>query len=102
VDGAGGDTCDNYFSLYDMQSSMARQPVFNSEDHLVTDGDERYIPQIADSAGNGIWGGALHGRTASAIWVWDRSYDIVNQPYLQGSISTAPTRSRRSDRPAWT
>ncbi|MBE1604417.1 beta-galactosidase [Actinopolymorpha pittospori] len=86
--GPGG--YDNYFSLYDMQSSMARQPVFNSEDHLVTDGDERYIPQIADSAGNGIWGGALHGRTASAIWVWDRSYDIANQPYLQGSILNRP------------
>ncbi|GAB3423374.1 sugar-binding protein [Flindersiella endophytica] len=80
----------DYLMLYDQQASFAKQPVFNSEDHVITDGDERYIPEIATSAGNGLWAGALHGRTLSSLWVWDRSYDTVNQGYLMGSILNRP------------
>lgn len=80
----------DYLMLYDQQASFAKQPVFNSEDHVITDGDERYIPEIAASVGNGVWAGALHGRTLSTLWVWDRSYDAVNQGYLMGSILNRP------------
>jgi hypothetical protein len=76
--------------LYDTQRSMAEQPIFNSEDHVGTDGDERYIPEIAASVENQMWIGALHGRTASTIWVWDRSYDVQNLPWAQGSILNRP------------
>ncbi|MCL2462447.1 MAG: cadherin-like beta sandwich domain-containing protein, partial [Defluviitaleaceae bacterium] len=77
-------------SLYDWMMSLQKQPIFNSENHILTDGDETYAPEIAQSVGNQLWDGALHGATLSTLWVWDKSYDAVNQGYLMGSILNRP------------
>ncbi|WP_020578284.1 LamG-like jellyroll fold domain-containing protein [Actinopolymorpha alba] len=78
------------FYLYDMLASYQKQPGYNSEDHVINDGNEDYVPEAAMSVENTLWGGALHGRTMSTLWVWDRSYDRVNQNYLQGSLLNRP------------
>ncbi len=70
---------------YDLMTSTIDQPVWNTEDHVTGGGD------IYDADGNliryqtlyndleplfvasDIWNGAVHGRGASAIWVWNDS-----------------------------
>lgn len=76
--------------LYDEQRSFAEKPIFNSEHHVVTDGDERYIPEIAASIENDLWASSIHGRTASTLWLWDRSYNVEQHAFMQGSILNRP------------
>ncbi|BBI31920.1 S-layer homology domain-containing protein [Cohnella abietis] len=73
--------------FYDFQASLKKAPVFNSEDHLVPDGSEQYIPEIASHVNTVLWQGAVHGRGASTIWVWERSDDV---PDFKGSIMNRP------------
>lgn len=58
---------------YDFEGSMKKMPIFDSENHIITDGDSKFIPQHAYQNGTDIWQGALHGRTLTCIWVWGRS-----------------------------
>lgn len=58
---------------YDLLSSIKRVPVFNSEDHVIEDGDERYTEQYAPHIATDIWQGAVHGRSAATIWKWERT-----------------------------
>ena len=60
---------------YDYQTSIKNAPVFNSEDHITLDGatkdyDDTYAPHFYTD----MWQGAIHGRTMSTIWLWQRSY----------------------------
>ncbi len=70
---------------YTLQHCTApNSPIFNSEDHIIVDGDWHYIPdgQIRTA----IWTQALHGQGASTTWVWDRgqggdlSENILTRP----------------------
>lgn len=61
--------------FYDLQCSLKEVPVFNSEDHVISDGDDRYVPEQAIHVGADLWQGAVHGKTASTVWVWERTYD---------------------------
>jgi len=45
-------------------------PIFNSENHLIADGDPRHIP--AQHIRLAHWHQAIHGQGASTMWVWDR------------------------------
>ena len=55
---------------YELQRSVRDAPVFNSENHLIFDGDSRYIdPAHVRSA---LWMGAIHGQSATTLWVWER------------------------------
>ncbi len=56
---------------YDFQRSMADKPVFNSENHIIIDRDMDVIPPEHVYAT--LWQGALHGLSATTIWVWERS-----------------------------
>lgn len=58
---------------YDFQRSMADLPVFNSENHLILDRDRDVIPPEHVYAT--LWQGAIHGQSATTIWVWERSFD---------------------------
>ena len=73
---------------YDLQRSIKNVPIFNSEDHVIYDGDSRYpaeqVPQVAGD----IWQGAIHGRGASAIWVWERTHELNGG--FTGSIMHRP------------
>lgn len=75
------------YSSYDLHSSLKEAPVYNTEDHLIADGSTDWVDAQAQHVGRHIWEGALHGRGASAIWVWATSY--TNRT-LQGSILYRP------------
>ena len=56
---------------YTFQRSVAPdKPVFNSEDHIIGDGDTRYIPE--SHIRTAYWTQALHGQGAATTWVWER------------------------------
>ncbi|MBX7255193.1 MAG: beta-galactosidase [Candidatus Hydrogenedentes bacterium] len=56
---------------YTLQHSVApANPIFNSENHIIVDGDKHYIP--ACHIRTAYWLEALHGQGATTTWVWDR------------------------------
>lgn len=76
-------------TFYDLQRSMARKPVFNSENHLQGDGSTYYVaPEHYRTA---LWQGAIHGQGATTIWVWGRA--------VPGDASSAPFYGGVMDRP---
>ena len=55
---------------YELQRSTHEAPVFNSENHLIFDRETRYVdPAHVRSA---LWMGAIHGQSATTLWVWQR------------------------------
>lgn len=48
-------------------------PIFNSENHLIADGDARYMPEAYIRTV--YWHEALHGQGATTTWVWERAQD---------------------------
>jgi hypothetical protein len=58
---------------YDLQRSMKRLPIFNSENHIIRDRTKYFVP--AEHVYSAIWQGAVHGQGASATWIWQRTYD---------------------------
>lgn len=59
--------------FYDLQRSMAHNPIFNSENHLIMDRTDFFVE--ASHIYTAIWQGAIHGQGASATWIWARTYD---------------------------
>jgi hypothetical protein len=56
---------------YTLQHSVAPdRPIFNSENHLIGDGDTRYLPEAYIRTV--YWLEALHGQGATTTWVWER------------------------------
>jgi len=73
-------------AYYDIQHSMRNAPIFNTEDHIIVDREQRLIPpEHTDFA---LWQGAIHGRGASTIWVWERTYERTSD--FEGSILHRP------------
>lgn len=71
---------------YDLQRSFARKPIFNSENHIAPDGSTHYIsPSNFRMA---LWQGAIHGQSATTIWVWERAFD--NMYGFIGSVMDRP------------
>jgi len=68
--------------FYDLQRSMAHNPIFNSENHLILDRTEKFVE--ASHIYSGIWQGAIHGQGASTTWIWGRTYDKKSD--LEGLI----------------
>ncbi len=58
---------------YDLQRSMKQVPIFNTENHIIRDRENGYIP--AEHIYTAIWQGAIHGQGASTTWAWQRTYD---------------------------
>ena len=81
---ADGWQTENMF--YDLLRSMLGQPVFNSENHLITDRDTAYKPPV--HVRNVLWQGAVHGQGATTIWVWERTFDPKSD--FSGSIMHRP------------
>lgn len=73
---------------YDYLSSLGNKPVFNSEDHIITDKYSVYNTQLAKFVSADIFQGAIHGRTSTVIWVWERSLDTNNM--FNGSVLQRP------------
>jgi len=74
--------------FYDLQAAMKQAPIFNSEHHIIVDGEERYIPEFAPHVRSVLWQGAIHGMSAATIWVWERTYDQNSD--FKGSIMHRP------------
>lgn len=58
---------------HDLQRSVREAPVLNSENHVINDRETRVVP--ARHIYSTLWQEAVHGQGATAIWVWERSYD---------------------------
>ncbi|MCX7045696.1 MAG: beta-galactosidase [Candidatus Sumerlaeota bacterium] len=71
---------------HDLQCSVLDAPVFNTENHLIADRDTRYVPAIHIRAA--LWQAAIHGQSATAIWVWERTFDAKSD--FAGSIMHRP------------
>lgn len=71
---------------YDLERSMKRVPIFNTENHIIPDREDAFVePAHIYTA---IWQGAIHGQGASTAWVWERSYDRKSD--FDGSILHRP------------
>jgi len=78
----------NEMMWYDYLYSVVGKPIYNSEDHMITDGDEEYNDKQKNNIRYSLWQGAIHGRSMSTMWVWERSYDETSDFY--GSILHRP------------
>lgn len=71
---------------YDIQRSMAKKPIFNSENHPTLDGYRGYVkPEHFRTA---LWQGAVHGQSATTIWVWERGTNPSDGVY--GNVMDRP------------
>jgi len=73
---------------YDFLSSLDETPVFNSEDHVIVDGDENYTPQYAPFVSADLWQGAVHNRSDTTIWIWTRTTAL--NTHISGNINHRP------------
>jgi len=71
---------------HDLQRSVKDAPVFNSENHIILDGETRPVPPGHVRAA--LWQAAVHGLSATTIWVWERTYDTNSDQ--AGSIMHRP------------
>ncbi|RAU98158.1 S-layer homology domain-containing protein [Paenibacillus sp. YN15] len=74
--------------FYDLQRSINPAPIFNSEHHVIKDGDDQYTPEQAERFRAVLWQGAVHGKSGSTIWVWERTYDVTSD--FEGSVLHRP------------
>ena len=82
---------DGYYRMmlfYDFLNSAIGKPVYNSEEHIIRDRDTNFSGEQTAYVLNNMWQGAIHGRSLSTIWVWDRSYDTASD--FWGSIQFRP------------
>lgn len=56
---------------YDFLSSVTDKPVYNSEDHIITDENTNFSYEQGEHTRHDLLTGAIHGRSASSIWHWD-------------------------------
>lgn len=76
--------------LYDLQRSLAAQPIFNSENHPTVDRSTYYVPPEHFRAT--LWQGAIHGEGATTIWVWEHAFDRGSDFY--GNVMDRPGCAR--------
>lgn len=76
--------------VYDLQRSVKDAPVFNSENHIILDRDTRSVP--AAHIYTALWQEAIHGQSATTIWVWNRTFDHSSDFF--GSIAHRPACAR--------
>ncbi len=58
---------------YDFSRSFNDAPVYNSEDHVGLNGEMHYGPEFAQNVRLEQWMSALHGRSITSLWNFDRS-----------------------------
>jgi hypothetical protein len=83
---------------YDFMGDVKDAPIFNSEDHIIGDRSKLYSDKenawLAAFVGADMWQGAIHGRDASTIWVWERSFD----PTVTSTEHPPPSPNHRERR----
>lgn len=81
----------NEMAVYDMLASFRKAPIFNSENHIINDGDKgNYDRGRAAHTRVVLWQGAVHRNSATAIWLWERgSYELFQyRPDCLNAVST--------------
>lgn len=79
----------NYKSvMYEEQRSTKSMPVFNTEDHILYDGEKYWGYEQAKHIYTDMWQGAVHGRDGSVIWLWEYTSDQTSSFY--GLIHSRP------------
>jgi hypothetical protein len=71
---------------YTLLRSVKNAPIFNSENHLIKDRDNRPVPP--EHIRCALWQAAMRGQSATTIWVWERgseanhdfAADIMERP----------------------
>lgn len=63
----------NHNMSYDLQRSLFLKPIFDSENHPTIDRSTYYVPPEHFRAV--LWQGAVHGESATTLWVWERTFD---------------------------
>ena len=71
---------------YDLERAAKNAPVFNSENHPIFDGENRWVDPAHIRAT--LWQGAIHGQGATTIWIWERGYE-PGSPFA-GNIMDRP------------
>lgn len=72
--------------FFDLLRSIAGQPIYNSENHVIPDRDLEWVDP--NHIRNIIWQSAIHGEGASTMWVWERTFDPGSD--FAGSIMHRP------------
>jgi len=62
-----------YILFYDYMRSIMNAPVVDTEDHPVVNGGKIFNSEVTDFVVNNTWEGAIHGRSLTDIWVWERA-----------------------------
>jgi beta-galactosidase GanA len=73
---------------YDLLRSALDAPVFNSENHPIPDRDNRVIP--ASHMRCVLWQQAIHGQSATVLWVWQPSFGHDPKSELDGNTMYRP------------
>ncbi|MCE5322738.1 beta-galactosidase [bacterium] len=78
---------------YDLQRSMKDVPIYNSENHIMWEFDEREVP--SRHIHTALWQQAIHGQSATTLWVWETADapDIEARPFY-GCILYRPADAR--------
>lgn len=79
---------------YEFLKSVKDIPILNSEDHIVVDKNTTFNENHTQQIVADIWQGAVHGRDATAIWLWERSnnkdsLDYGNIRYMPDAVAAA-------------
>lgn len=82
IDGSNYTEADYYEMMffYDYLQSAIGKPVYNSETHIIEDYGWSnpvcfdFTSQNTDKALYKMWQGAIHGRSMSTVWAWQRHY----------------------------
>ncbi len=62
---------------YDFLSSVTDKPVYNSEDHVITDYNSTFADETAQNVRYELLNGAVHGLCGSSLWTWQRPLDDI-------------------------
>lgn len=102
--GLGEDSMEQLFFRYDYQTSVKNAPVDNSEDHCYGGYSDAFGNKVdigsddlsedltAKGAQMAMWGGSMHGRGASTIWIFERDkVDARNRDYYNQLIALNPS-----------
>lgn len=91
--GEDNNTAQGKMMWYDFMTSMRNAPIVNGEDHILRDNKEiTYRENELPMNKTDIWQGAIHGRAASAYWLWDKAARSA-----EGSIYYNSNLTRRAD-----
>ena len=87
-DGLTGYAMNSKHMWYDFLKSIKDVPILNSEDHIIEDRNTNYALNHATQVAADIWQGAIHGRDATAVWLWERGTSKTSDDY--GNIRYRP------------